>query len=87
MKMPEVSYDEFEDPKKIYDDLIGRCNQVKSWKISCYVSENWVGGHLPFKMDIIDGIYICSVIAPTKRDALLLVVNNLPVIKFLEEDN
>jgi hypothetical protein len=38
-------------------------------------------------MDIIDGIYICNVIAPTKRDALLLVANNLPVIKFLEEDN
>jgi hypothetical protein len=38
-------------------------------------------------MDIIDGIYICTVIASTKRDALLLVVNNLPVIKFLEEDN
>lgn len=85
--MSNLYFDDHEDPKKIYKDLIERCSKIKSWRISCYVGESWVGGHLPFKMDIVDGIYICDVIAPTRRDALIMVANKLPVIKFLEEDN
>jgi hypothetical protein len=32
-----------------------------------------------------DGIFTCFVIAPTKKDAMLQVMHNLPVVLFLDE--
>lgn len=74
------------DPKKIYDDLIKRCQEIKEWEIRCIVEESYVG-HPPFKFRIEDGIYHCSVVTPTLRDAFILVAVSLPVIKFLNYTN
>ena len=78
--------DEF-DPKKIYDDLIGRAKQAKSWYVCCYIEEEWVpkGKPLPFDISIHNGIFICRVICNTYREAQTIVANNLPVIKFIED--
>ena len=84
--MPSIiEADEF-DPKKIYDDLIKGCKEVKEWEIQCIVEESYVG-QAPFKIRIEDGIYYCKVFTPTLRDAFILVANSLPVIKFLNYTN
>ena len=84
--MPEIiEADEF-DPKKIYDDLIKSCREVKEWDILCIVEESFVG-QAPFKIRIENGVYHCSVVTPTLRDAFILVANTLPVIKFLNYRN
>ena len=70
------------DPKKIYDELIERCKSIRMWEIRCIVDESWVG-IAPFDMVIQDGIFICYVPAPSRREAFLEVVNKLPVVKFL----
>ena len=84
--MPDVMEDEF-DPKKIYDDLIGRAKQAKSWYVCCYVHEEWTprGVPLPFDLSIRDGIFICRVVCTTYREAQTIVANILPVIKFIED--
>lgn len=74
------------NPKKIYNDLISRCKEAKVWYIRCILEESWVG-IAPFEMYIIDGIFTCKVVAPTRRDAFLEVTNKLPVIKFLDDLN
>ena len=81
-----IESDEF-DPKKIYDDLIGRAKRAKAWYVCCYVEEEWVprGTQLPFDLAIKDGVFICRVICTTYREAQTIVANNLPVIKFIED--
>ena len=37
-----VEFDPF-DPKKIYNELIKRCKQARTWDIRCIVDEAWVG--------------------------------------------
>ena len=85
--MPEVINREPEDHKKIYEALIQRCKQVKKFKVRCIVDEAWTGfkGVIPFDLDIIDGIFICYVVAFTQREAQLKVIDILPVLKFLDE--
>ena len=83
--MPSTSDDDF-DPKKIYDDLIKSCREVKQWDIRCIVEESFVG-QAPFKIRIEDGVYHCIVVTPTLRDAFILVASTLPVIKFLNYRN
>lgn len=79
--MPKaIEADDF-NPKKIYESLIARCKEAKAWYIGCIVDESFVGP-APFDIIIQDGVFICKVIAPTKRDALIMVANSLPVIKF-----
>jgi hypothetical protein len=73
-------------PKKIYNELIGRCREAKVWYIRCILDESWVG-IAPFEMWIEDGIFTCKVIALSRRDAFLEVTNKLPVIKFLDDVN
>ena len=86
MKMSDVAlFDPF-DPKKIYDALIKRCKTAKSWHIRCIVDESFVG-IAPFDIVIKDGIFHCKVIAPTLKEAYVLVSNKLPVIKFLKDNN
>ena len=84
--MPNITEDDDFDPKKIYDDLIKRCQEVKEWEIRCIVEESYIG-HPPFKVTIIDGIYHCSVVTPSLRDAFILVAVSLPVVKFLNYTN
>ena len=83
--MPEIIDDPF-NPKKIYDELIERCKDVKRWEIRCILEESWVGV-APFDMMIEDGIFICFPIAATRRDAFIEVANKLPVIKFLSRQD
>ena len=77
-----TEFDPF-DPKKIYKDLIDRCKAAKVWNIRCIIDESWVGV-APFDMMIEDGVFHCFVIAPTLKDAYVLVSNQLPVVVFLD---
>ena len=83
--MPEIiEYDEF-DPRKIYDALIKRCKQARSYNICCVVDESYVfRGEIPFDIIIRDGMYFCQVIASSLKEAYVLVANTLPVITFIE---
>ena len=80
-----IQFDPF-DPKKIYDALIKRCKEAQAWEIRCIVDESFIG-FAPFDIMIEDGIFHCKVIAPTLKDAYVLVANKLPVIKFLDRKN
>lgn len=71
------------DPKKIYQALIKRCKAAQSWNIRCIVDEAWVG-LAPFNIMIVDGIFHCTVIAPTLKEAYIMVSAQLPVIRFLD---
>jgi hypothetical protein len=89
--MPDIiEADEF-DPKKIYDDLIKRCQDVREWEIRCLVLESFTGWPSsvrdPFAIKIVDGVYHCYPVTPTLRDAFILVANTLPVTKFLNYRN
>jgi hypothetical protein len=75
-----------EDPRKIYAALIERCKQAKEWCIPCFVNESWVPpDNFPFDMFITDGVYFFRVICSTQREAMLKVMEFVPVIKFLDE--
>ena len=78
-----------EDPQKAYDALIERCKEARHWYVRCIVDESWTGfqGPAPFDVIIEDGIFNCRVVATTFREALLKVVDNVPVLKFLDEYN
>jgi hypothetical protein len=80
-----IEHDPF-DPKKIFDSLIKRCKQAKIWEIRCIVDEAFTGP-APFDIYIEDGIFYCRVIAPSLKEAYVLVANELPVIKFLDYKN
>ena len=71
------------NPKKIYDDLIKRCNEARVWPIRCVVDEAWIGP-APFDMLLEDGVFTCFVITPTLKEAYVLVSEKLPVITFLD---
>lgn len=88
MKMSKFQKDSF-DPKEIYDNLIDRAKQAKEWFVYCYIDEEWIpkGEPLPFDLSIKDGIFTCRVICPTYTQAQHIVLNTLPVIKFIEEPN
>jgi len=81
-----IQFDPF-DPKKIYDALISRCKKARAWEISCIVDEAWTGGILDFDLVIEDGIFRCTVITPTLKEAYVVVSNSLPVIRFLDRKN
>lgn len=84
--MPKIEIWEPEDPRKIYDSLIQRCKEARRWIVRCYVDDAWVPPkRFPFEHMIKDGIYYFEVVSPTFRQALLTVVDNVPVIKFLDE--
>lgn len=85
--MPEIfEADEF-NPKKIADALFERCAKAKIWTIKCYVKEEWViRGVVPFEIRMEDGIYTCKVIAPTKKEAFVMVADFMPVIQFIDND-
>ena len=80
--MPEFN------PKKIADAMIARMKQAKSFEVKCYVDEAFVfmGKPLPFDLSMKDGLYKCKVIAPTMKDAMKMVSDFMPVIKFVEND-
>ena len=82
-----AEFDEF-NPKKIADDLFARMKQSKAWEIKCYVDESFVfnGKPLPFDLSVCDGIFTCKVIAPSKKDAMKVVSDFIPVIKFVNDD-
>lgn len=84
--MSEVINDEPFNPKRIFNELIKRCKQIRLYKIRCIVDESWVG-IAPFDIVIKNGIYTCSVLAYSKRDAFLEVTNKLPVIKFISSQD
>ena len=77
------------NPKKIADALFKRCKNAKSWEVKCYVDEVFVfmGKPLPFDLKMKDGLYTCSVIAPSMKDAMKVVSDFMPVIKFVNEEN
>lgn len=79
MKMAEA--------KKICDELIKRCMDVKEFYIQCLIDENWVPeGPAPFDMRIDDGIFTIRVIAFNQKEAMKKVCDALPVTKFLNMD-
>jgi hypothetical protein len=75
------------NPKKIYDSLIKGCKEAKHWEIKCYVDEAFVfmGKPLPFDLSMRDGLYKCKVIAPNKKEAMKMVSDFMPVIKFVDD--
>ena len=85
--MPELEMWDPENPQTIYDDLINRCKNAKEYIIRCFVDESWVPpkGKFPIDFVIIDGIYVCRVVSSSHREAMLQVVDNIPVIKSLDE--
>jgi hypothetical protein len=89
MKMPDVVDNDPFDPKKIADALFKRCREVKKYRIRCIVDEAWTGfkGPVPFDVEIKDGVFTIGVVAFTQREAMLKIVDTLPVLKFLDEDN
>ena len=77
-----------EDPRKIYDELINRCKLVKEWCIACLVEESWVPPKgFPLEFFLSDGVYYFRVVSMTHREALIKVVEFVPVIKFLDLDD
>ena len=84
--MPEIIEDDAFDPRMVFNNLMYRLRTSKEWIIVCVVDESFfVGlGDLPFKVTIRDGLFYCHVFSPTKRDAMVFVANNLPVITFIE---
>jgi hypothetical protein len=85
--MPEITVWEPEDPRKIYKDLIKRCKNAREWCIACLVDESWVAhDRFPIEHFIADGVYYFRVIAMTHKEALLKVVDSVPVIKILDLD-
>jgi len=74
------------DPRKIYNELIKRCKRVREWFIFCIVDESWIPKEdLPFEIVIMNGIYCCRVITPTRNEAIKIITNTLPVIRFIDE--
>ena len=84
--MPTVDLWEPKDPRKIYEELIQRCKEAKEWCISCFVDELWVP-HKDFPLEyfMTDGVYFFRVISTTHKEAMLKVLEVVPVIKFLDE--
>jgi len=82
------TFDEFLDPKKIFDNLMKSCRELKFWNIRCIVDEAYCValGELPFKVIIIDGIYYCTVISEKRTEAMKKICDHLPVIKFLDNE-
>jgi hypothetical protein len=76
------------DPKRIADAMIKKMLQAKAWDISCYVDEVFVftGKPIPFDMKMRDGVYTCRVIAPSRKEAMKIVADFMPVIKFVNDD-
>jgi len=89
MKMSNIIMDDEFNPKKVYDDLIGRAKQAKAWFVYCYIEEEWLpkGEALPFDLTIKDGVFSCRVICTTYTEAQTIVSNVLPVIRFIEDSN
>jgi len=76
------------NPKKIADALFARCKEAKVWEVNCYVDESFVfmGKPLPFDLSLKDGLYNCKVIAPNMKEAMKIVADFMPVIKFVSDD-
>jgi hypothetical protein len=86
--MEYVEADDF-NPKRIADDLFKRCKNAKSWEVKCYIDEAFVfmGKALPFDLKMKDGLYTCKVVAPSMKEAMKMVSDFMPVIKFVNEEN
>ena len=81
-----IEADDF-DPREIYNNLMDRIKQSKEWFVACYVAEEYipVGQKLPFDVIVKDGVFICRVVCPTYTEAQNMVLEYLPVIKFIED--
>jgi hypothetical protein len=77
--------DEPENHRDIYEALIQRCKQVKKYTIRCIVDESWTGQGPIRHSRIENGVYYFEVVAFTMREAMLRIVNEVPVLKFLDE--
>lgn len=77
----------FKEVQAEYEALITRCKEAKEWYIQCLVDEIWTGfrGPAPFTVEIKDGVFHCWVVSTTFREARLKVMENIPVIKFLND--
>jgi hypothetical protein len=83
-----IAEDDGFDPEKIYDNLIKGCQEAKLWLVKCYVDESFIfNGKFPFPIIIVDGVYYCRVIAPSMIDAMKVVCDFMPVIKFVNDEN
>ena len=77
-----------ENPKKVFEGLWKRMQEANEYHIRCLVDEAWqLKGPAPFDFSIKDGIFTARVIASSRKEAMLKVVDTLPVVKFLDEDN
>ena len=76
------------DPKKVADAMIKKMLQAKKFEVKCYVDEAFVfmGKPIPFDLKMKDGLYTCSVIAPNIKEAMKLVSDFMPLIKFVENE-
>jgi hypothetical protein len=79
--------DDVYNTKQTYEDLISRCKSAKEYYIRCLVDESWTGiqGRSPFDITIEDGIFTITVVSTNCRDAMLKVLEFVPVVKFLDE--
>jgi hypothetical protein len=85
MKMPEVVESDPNNHREIYNALIQRCRQVRKFQVRAIVEESWTGQGPIQHSKIENGVYVFEVIAFTQREAMLKVVDNVPVLKFLDE--
>jgi hypothetical protein len=75
--------------KEVFESLMQRCREAKKFTVRCLLDPNTpiqLSGRSPFGFSIKDGVCTCNVIALTKREAQLKVVDTLPVLKLLEEE-
>ena len=85
--MSNYTIDDPIDPKKIYTDLMNRCLQAKEFHIRCVVDEVFVmNGTMPFDLMVKDGIYCCRVVSTSRKEALKLVSDTMPVIMFIPDE-
>lgn len=84
--MPNIIEADDFNPKRIYDKLIKGCMEAKLWEIKCWVDEGFiVYKPVPFQIIIEDGYYIIKVVSNSKKNAMKIISDYIPVIKFIDD--
>lgn len=87
--MDNIIEDDSFNPKKIYDSLIKRCKQAQEWVLYCQIdlTELRFNGTFPFRVRILEDYAQCFVVSSSKKEAMKMVSDFLPVIVFIEDEN
>jgi hypothetical protein len=83
-----MEVDEPIDPKEIAKAFIKNLRETREWKIKC-VLKNWkgFGKAAPFTIHVNNGVCTCWVFAKTKEEAYEKMKMELPVVKFLDDED